>query len=85
MRKEREDILCRSLGRIRRRRSLIREIKDSNLLSIEIAQIKIILTSMLRMNPREKTPWEKGEYHQSNVVDAKKITCTNISLTEITN
>jgi hypothetical protein len=41
-------------------------------------------TSMLRMNPREKTPWEKGEDHQSNVGDAKKITCTRISLTERT-
>jgi hypothetical protein len=60
---------------------MIRERKDSNLLSIEIAQIKIILTSIIGMNPREKTPWEKGEGHQYNFGDAKKITCTNISLT----
>jgi hypothetical protein len=32
------------------------------------------------MNPRGKTPWEKGEDHQSNVGDAKNITCTRISL-----
>jgi hypothetical protein len=38
--------------------------------------------NLLRMNPREKTPWEKGEDHQSNVGDEKKITCTRISLTE---
>jgi hypothetical protein len=37
---------------------------------------------MLRMNPREKTPWEKGEDHQFNVGDAKKIMCTSISLTK---
>jgi hypothetical protein len=43
--------------------------------------IKIIKISLLRMNPRETTPWEKGEDHQSNVGDAKKITCTRISLT----
>jgi hypothetical protein len=35
---------------------------------------------MLRMNPREKTHWEKGEDDQSNVGDAKKIRCTRISL-----
>jgi hypothetical protein len=53
---------------------LITERKDSNLLSIEIAQIKIIPTIMLRTNLREKNPWEKGEDHQSNVEDANKIT-----------
>jgi hypothetical protein len=72
----------RNIGRIRRRRSLIRGRRDSNLLSIEMSLIKIIKTSMLRMNPRKKTPWEKGEDHPSNVGDAKKITCTRISLTE---
>jgi hypothetical protein len=46
--------------------------------------IKIIKISMIRMIPRKKTPWEKGEEHQSNVVDAKKITCTRISHTERT-
>jgi hypothetical protein len=39
---------------------------------------------MIRMNPREKTPWEKGEDHQSKVVDENNITCTRISLMEIT-
>ena len=82
MRKEREDNPCRNIGRIRRRRSPTRERKDSNLLSIEIAQIKIIPTSMLRMNPRENSPWEKWEDHQSNVGDAKNITCTRIDTIE---
>jgi hypothetical protein len=36
------------------------------------------------MNPRAKTPWKKGEYHQSNVGDAKNMTCTRISLIERT-
>ena len=81
MSKERVESLCRIIGRIRRRRSLIRERKDSNLISIEISLIKIIKTDMLRMNPREKTCWGKGEDHQSIVGDAKEITCTRISLT----
>jgi hypothetical protein len=34
------------------------------------------------MNPIKKTPWEKGEDHQSNVGDEKKITCTRISHTK---
>jgi hypothetical protein len=84
MRKERAESLCRNIGRKRRRRSMLREINDSNLLSIEISLIKIIKTSMLRMNPRKKTPWGKGEYHQSNVGDANKITCTRIYLKERT-
>jgi hypothetical protein len=46
--------------------------------------IKIIKTSMIRMNPRKRTPWEKREDHQSNVGDAKKIICTRISLIERT-
>ena len=75
---------CRNIGRTRRRRNLIKGGRDSNLLSIEIALIKIINMSMLRMNPRENTPWEKGEDHQSNVVDAKKITYTRIAHTERT-
>jgi hypothetical protein len=41
MSKERAESLCRNLGRIRRKRSLIREREDSNLLSTEISQIKI--------------------------------------------
>jgi hypothetical protein len=36
------------------------------------------------MNPRGKTPWEKWKDHQSNVGDAKRIICTNISLTKKT-
>jgi hypothetical protein len=35
---------------------------------------------MLSKNPRKKTPWEKEEYHQSNVGDAKKTMCKMISL-----
>jgi hypothetical protein len=34
------------------------------------------------MNPRKKNPWEKEEDNQSNVGDAKEITCTRIFLTE---
>jgi hypothetical protein len=60
------------------------ERKDSNLLSIEITQIKISETNLLRMNRRERNSWENGEDHQSNVGDAKKITCTRIDLTEKT-
>jgi predicted aspartyl protease len=83
MSKEREENpFVENLGRIRRRRNMIREGRDSNLLSTETTLIKINKISLLRMNPREKTPWEKGEDHQSNVGDAKKITCTRISLTE---
>jgi hypothetical protein len=84
MSKSREENPCKSLGRIRRRRSLIRGRRDSNLLSTEMNLIKIIKTSMLRMNPIKKTPWEKGEDHQSNVGDARKITCTRISHIERT-
>jgi hypothetical protein len=63
---------------------MTRERNDSNLISIEIAYIKISQTSLLRMNAREKTPWEKWEDHQSNVGDVKKTTCTRISLIENT-
>jgi hypothetical protein len=84
MSKAREDNQCRIIGRIIRRRNMIKGGRDSNLLSIEIVLIKIIKTNMLRMNPREKNSWEKGEDHQSNVGDAKKITCTRISLTKRT-
>jgi hypothetical protein len=73
--------LCRNLRRIRGRRNMIREGRDSNLLSIEIVLIQITNIILLRMNQRGKTPWEKEEDHQSNVGDAKKITCTRISLT----
>jgi hypothetical protein len=46
--------------------------------------IEINKINMLRVNPRNKTPWEKEEDHPSNVGDAKKITCTRISHTERT-
>jgi hypothetical protein len=46
--------------------------------------IKIIKISMLREISRRNIPWEKGEDHQSNVGDARKITCTKISHTERT-
>jgi hypothetical protein len=84
MSKEREENICRNIGRIRRRRNLIREGRDSNLLSTEIVLIQINKINLLRMNPRGKTPWEKGEYHQTNVGDAKKIMCTRISIIEKT-
>jgi hypothetical protein len=44
-----------------------------------MSQIDIIKMSMLKGISRRKIPWEKGEDHQSNVGDAKKITCTRIS------
>jgi hypothetical protein len=56
--------------------------KDSNLPSIGMSLIEIIKISMLREIPRRKIPWEKGEYHQSNVGDARKITYTRITHTE---
>jgi hypothetical protein len=84
MRKARVNNICISLGGIGRRRNMIREGKDSHLLSMEIALIKINKIILLRMNPRGNTPWEKGEEHQSNVGDARKITCTRISLKEKT-
>jgi hypothetical protein len=67
MSKDKAESLCINLRRIRRRRCLIRGRRDSNILSIEMILIKIINTNLLRMNPRYNTPWEKGEYHQSNV------------------
>jgi hypothetical protein len=82
MSKARVENPCRKLGRIRRRRSPIRGGKDSNLPSIGMNLIEIIKISMLRVNPRKKTPWEKGEDHQSNVGGARKITCTRIAHTE---
>jgi hypothetical protein len=41
--------------------------KDSNILSIETILSHINKINLLRMNPRWKTPWEKGEDHNSNV------------------
>ena len=65
-------------------RILIRGGKDSNLPSIGMSLIEIIKISMLREISRKKIPWEKGEDHQSNVGDARKITCTRIAHTEKT-
>jgi hypothetical protein len=80
MRKERIESLCRNLGRIRRKKSLTRYIKKSNLLSIKISQIKINEINLLKINPRDKTPLEKWGDHQSNVGDENNITYTIISL-----
>jgi hypothetical protein len=46
--------------------------------------IEIIKITMLRGILGKKSPWEKGEDHQSNVGDARKITYTRISHTEKT-
>jgi hypothetical protein len=56
MTKEMAKSLCINVGIIRRRRSLIKERHDSNLISKEISQIKIRKTILLKMNPRENTP-----------------------------
>jgi hypothetical protein len=45
---------------------------------------KISKINTLIINPRDNTPREMGEYHQSNVGDAKNITCTRIYLTKNT-
>jgi hypothetical protein len=82
MSKAREENICKRLGRIRRRICLIKEGRDSNLLSTEASLIKISKINQISKNPRRKSPWEKREYHQYNVGDAKKNTCTGISLTE---
>ena len=52
MSKEMEENLCINLGRIRRRRILIRGGRDSNFLSTKIALIEIIKTGVLRMKRR---------------------------------
>jgi hypothetical protein len=84
MSKAREENLCRNLGRTRRMRSLIIGGKDSYLPSIRMRLMEIIKINMLRGNPRNKIPWEKGEDHQYNVGDARKITYTRIAHTEKT-
>jgi hypothetical protein len=61
---------------------MIRGGKDSNLPSIGMSLIEIIKISMLREISRRNIPWEKGEDHQSNARDARKITCTRIAHTE---
>jgi hypothetical protein len=82
MSKAREDNPCRNLGRTRKMQSPIRGGKDSNLPSIGMSLVEIIKISMLRDISRRKIPWEKGEDHQSNAGDARKITCTRIFHTE---
>jgi hypothetical protein len=62
----------------------IRGGKDLNLPSIGMSLIEIIKINMLRGISRKKIPWEKGEEHQSNVGDPRKIICTRISHTERT-
>jgi hypothetical protein len=84
MSKARAENLCRNIGRKRRRRNIMRGGRDSNLLSTEELLTQINKIILLRMSPRGKTPWEKGEDHQSNVEDVKNITCTRIYLTENT-
>jgi hypothetical protein len=56
MRKAREEIPYKNLGRIRRNRNMITERRDSNLLSIETFQIQINQNILLRMNTKRKTP-----------------------------
>jgi hypothetical protein len=79
-----ENIRMEDLERIRRRIILIRGGKDSNLPSLGMILIEIIKISMLRVNPRKRTLWEKEEGHLSNVGYANKITCTRIVHTERT-
>jgi hypothetical protein len=38
---------------------MIKEERDSNLLSTEIVEIQIGKIGLLRRNPRKKNPWEK--------------------------
>jgi hypothetical protein len=84
MSKAREENIYINLGRTRIMRSPIRGGKDSNLPSIGMSLIEIIKIGMLRGISRKKIHWEKGEDHQSNVRDARKITCTRIAHIERT-
>jgi hypothetical protein len=59
MRKKKEESLFRSLGRTIRRINLIRERRDSKILSIETSLGEINKISLLRMNSRRNTHWEK--------------------------
>jgi len=83
MRKEKEKILFRNIGRIRRINH-IREERDSNLLSRETILKDIIKNNLLRMDPKWKTLWGKWEGYQSNVGDVKNISCTKIVFVEKT-
>jgi hypothetical protein len=60
--KEMEENLCRSLGRTRRRGNMIGEGRDSSLPSTKAVLIQINKINFLKMNLREKTLCEKGEY-----------------------
>jgi hypothetical protein len=82
MNKVGEDNLYINLGRTRKMQSSIRGGKDSKLPSIGMSLIEIIKINMLRDISRKKIPWEKGEDHQSNVGDARRIICTRISHTK---
>jgi hypothetical protein len=84
MSKAREENPYRNLRRTRKMKISIRGGKDSNLPSIGMSLIENIKISMLRDIPRRNIPWEKGEDHQSNVGDERKITCTRITHTERT-
>jgi hypothetical protein len=84
MSKVREENPCKNLGRTRKMRSPIRGGKDSNLPSIGMSLIEVIQIGMLWGISRKKIPWGKGEDHQSNAGDARKITCTRISHPERT-
>jgi hypothetical protein len=84
MRKAREENPYRNIGRIRRRIISIRGGKDSNLPSLGMKLIEIIKISMLRVNPRKRTLWEKEEGHLSNVGYENNITCTRTAHTERT-
>jgi hypothetical protein len=64
MNKEMTENTYKNLGRIRRKRNVIIEGRDSNLLSIEIVLIKINKISLLSMIPREKYSLGKGKDHQ---------------------
>jgi hypothetical protein len=61
MSKAKAESLFRILGRIRRRIYLIREGRDSNLLSIETILAHISKINLLRTNQRWKTPWKNGK------------------------
>jgi hypothetical protein len=84
MSKAKEENPCINLRRIRKMRSPIRGGKNSKFPSIGMSLIEIIKINMLRGISRKKIPWEKGEDHQYNVLDAKKITYTRIAHTERT-
>jgi hypothetical protein len=60
MSKERVENICKSLGRIRRRRSLIREGRDSNLLSTETTLIKSTRSVYKNESKKEDSLGKRG-------------------------